>query len=157
MNDGGKFTVGIIQMTCSADARANLEKVVGKIREAAKLGAQVICTQELFRSQYFCQVEDAEVFNLAEAIPGPSTEVLGKLAKELGVAIVASLFERRTAGIYHNTAAVIDADGTLLGTYRKMHIPDDPLYYEKYYFTPGDAGDGGGFKVWQTKFGASAC
>jgi N-carbamoylputrescine amidase len=144
-----QFTIGIIQMTCSADPQENLEKVIARIREAAKRGAQVICTQELFRSQYFCQLEDPSIFDLAESIPGPSTETLTKLARELDVAIVASLFERRTAGIYHNTAAVIDADGSLLGTYRKMHIPDDPLYYEKYYFTPGDLG----FKTWQTKYG----
>ncbi|HVS71130.1 MAG TPA: carbon-nitrogen hydrolase [Phycisphaerae bacterium] len=143
-----KFTVGIIQMSCSPDLHANMEKAVAKIREAAKLGANVICTQELFRSQYFCQREDPDIFNLAEAIPGPSTETLGKLARELNVAIVASLFERRAAGLYHNTAAILDATGDLLGVYRKMHIPDDPLYYEKYYFTPGDLG----FKVWQTKF-----
>src|ERR1051326_3216182 len=124
-----KFTIGIIQMTCSADPQANMDKIVARIREAAKRGAQVICTQELFRSQYFCQLEDPGIFDLAEAIPGASTDVLGKLAKELNVAIVASLFERRTAGIYHNTAAVLDADGSLLGIYRKMHIPDDPLYY----------------------------
>jgi N-carbamoylputrescine amidase len=130
-----------------------MEKIVAKIREAKARGAQVICTQELFRSQYFCQLEDPDIFNLAEEIPGPSTETLGKLAKELNVAIVASLFERRAAGLYHNTAAILDADGSMLGIYRKMHIPDDPLYYEKYYFTPGDAGDGGGFKTWQTKFG----
>ena len=144
-----QFTIGIIQMTCSPDPEANMEKIVARIREAKKLGAQVISTQELFRSQYFCQLEDPSIFDLAESIPGPSTETLTKLAKELDVAIVASLFERRTAGIYHNTAAVIDADGSLLGTYRKMHIPDDPLYYEKYYFTPGDLG----FKTWQTKYG----
>ena len=147
------FTIGIIQMSCSADVNANVDNVVARIREAAKMGAQVICTQELFRSQYFCQCEDTRLFDLAEAIPGPSTDVLGKLAKELDVAIVASLFERRAAGVYHNTAAILDADGSLLGTYRKMHIPDDPLYYEKYYFTPGDAGAGGGFKAWQTKYG----
>jgi N-carbamoylputrescine amidase len=144
-----KFNIGIIQMSCSADPQANLEKITAKIREAAKLGANVICTQELFRSQYFCQLEDTAIFDLAESIPGPSTDTLAKLAKELNVAIVASLFERRAAGIYHNTAAIIDATGDLLGIYRKMHIPDDPLYYEKYYFTPGDLG----FKTWQTKFG----
>src|SRR5262249_55556422 len=141
--------IGIIQMSCSADVQANLEKALARIRESAKRGAQVICTQELFRSQYFCQLEDPTVFDLAESIPGPTTETLGKLAKELGVVIVASLFERRTAGIYHNTAAVLDADGSLLGIYRKMHIPDDPLYYEKYYFTPGDLG----FKTFATRFG----
>src|SRR4029078_5790630 len=133
-----KFSIGIIQTACSADVQANMEATVAKIREAAKLGAQVICTQELFRSQYFCQLQDPGIFDLAEPIPGPSTETLTKLAKELNVAIVASLFERRAAGLYHNTAAVIDADGSLMGVYRKMHIPDDPLYYEKYYFTPGD-------------------
>jgi N-carbamoylputrescine amidase len=151
-----KFSIGIIQMSCSADVQANTEKAIARIREAAKAGAQVICTQELFRSQYFCQHQDPGLFELAEEIPGPTTRTLGKLAKELGVAIVASLFERRTAGIYHNVAAVIDADGSLLGTYRKMHIPDDPLYYEKYYFTPGDAaanGGAGGFRTWETKFG----
>jgi len=149
MASANPFTIGIIQMSCTPEPQANMDKIVARIREAAKRGAQVICTQELFRSQYFCQLEDPGIFDLAEAIPGPSTEVLGKLAKELNVAIVASLFERRTAGIYHNTAAVLDADGSLLGIYRKMHIPDDPLYYEKYYFTPGDLG----FKTWQTKFG----
>jgi N-carbamoylputrescine amidase len=152
-----KFTIGIIQMSCSPDPVANTDKLIAKIREAAQRGAQVICTQELFRSQYFCQLEDTALFDLAEPIPGPSTESLGTLAKELNVAIVASLFERRAAGLYHNTAAILDADGALLGTYRKMHIPDDPLYYEKYYFTPGDAHSAscpeGGFKVWQTKFG----
>ena len=144
-----KFTIGVIQMACTADPRANLEKIIDKIREAARLGAQVICTQELFRSQYFCQLEDPAQFDLAEEIPGSSTETLGKLAKELNVAIVASLFERRAAGIYHNTAAILDADGSLMGLYRKMHIPDDPLYYEKYYFTPGDLG----FCVWPTRHG----
>jgi N-carbamoylputrescine amidase len=145
-----KFNIGIIQMACSPDPAANTEKIIAKIREAARLGAQVICTQELFRSQYFCQLEDTALFDLAEAIPGPTTEILAKLAKELNIALVASLFERRAAGLYHNTAAIIDADGSLLGTYRKMHIPDDPLYYEKYYFTPGDLG----FKTWQTRFGS---
>jgi N-carbamoylputrescine amidase len=130
-----------------------MDNAVAKIREAAKAGAQVICTQELFRSQYFCQLQDPAIFDLAEPIPGPSTDTLTKLAKELNVAIVASLFERRAAGLYHNTAAVIDADGSLMGVYRKMHIPDDPLYYEKYYFTPGDAGADGGFKTWRTRYG----
>src|SRR5689334_2260113 len=143
------FSVGIIQMSCSPDVQANTDKAIAKIREAAKRGAQVICTQELFRSQYFCQLESPAIFDLAEAIPGATTETFCRLAKELNVAIVASLFERRTAGIYHNTAAVIDADGSMLGIYRKMHIPDDPLYYEKFYFTPGDTG----FRAWTTKFG----
>ena len=149
MAGNDKFTIGIIQMSCSPKPKDNLEKIVAQIRAAAKLGAQVISTQELFASQYFCQVEDTANFDLAESIPGPSTKVLGKLAKQLKVVIIASLFERRAAGVYHNTAAIIDADGSLLGTYRKMHIPDDPLYYEKYYFSPGDLG----FRAWQTRYG----
>lgn len=143
------FKIGIIQMSCAEQPSVNMDKLVPLIREAAKRGAQVISTQELFRSEYFCQSEDLEKFDLAEPIPGPSTELLGRLAKELGVVIVASLFERRAAGVYHNTAAVLEADGSLLGIYRKMHIPDDPLYYEKYYFTPGDTG----FKAFETRFG----
>ncbi len=143
------FKIGIIQMSCAEQPSANMDKLVALIREAAKRGAQVISTQELFRSEYFCQSEDLEKFNLAEPIPGPSTEILGRLAKELGVVIAASLFERRAAGVYHNTATVLEADGSLLGIYRKMHIPDDPLYYEKYYFTPGDTG----FKAFETRFG----
>ncbi len=115
-------------MSCATDTATNLDKAVSRIREAAARGAHVICLQELFRSQYFCQTEDPEIFNLAESIPGPTTEALGVVARELQVVIVASLFERREAGLYHNTAAVLDADGVLLGTYRKMHIPDDPLY-----------------------------
>ncbi len=144
-----KFSIAILQRSCGLDLATNLENTLGAIREAKKRGAQVICTQELFRSQYFCQREDQSLFDLAEPIPGPTTERLASLAKELGVAIVASLFERRAAGLYHNTAAVLDADGSLLGIYRKMHIPDDPLYYEKYYFTPGDLG----FRAFQTRFG----
>src|SRR6202167_1938562 len=135
-----KLTVGLIQRKCSTDPEENLARAVTAIREAAQRGAQVICLEELFRSQYFCREENHDRFDLAESIPGPSTEVLGKLAKELSVVIIASLFERRAAGLYHNTAAILDADGTLLGIYRKMHIPDDPLYYEKFYFTPGDLG-----------------
>jgi N-carbamoylputrescine amidase len=144
-----KFAIAILQHSCTPYPEQNLEKAISAIREAAKRGAQVICTQELFRSQYFCQSEDQSNFDLAEPIPGPTTERLSKLSKELGVAIVASLFERRAPGLYHNTAAVMDADGSLLGIYRKMHIPDDPLYYEKYYFTPGDLG----FRAFQTRFG----
>src|SRR5581483_7779105 len=144
-----KFTVGLVQMRCSTSTAENLEKAVARTRDAAKQGAQVICLQELFRSQYFCQSEEHANFALAEAIPGPSTETLGRVAKELGIVIVASLFERRAAGVYHNTAAVLDADGSLAGIYRKMHIPDDPLYYEKYYFTPGDLG----FRVFPTRRG----
>jgi N-carbamoylputrescine amidase len=135
-----KFTIGLIQRKCSLDPRENLHTAMSGIREAAGRGAQIVCLEELFRSQYFCREENHDRFDLAEPIPGPSTEALGKLAAELRVVIVASLFERRAAGLYHNTAAVLDADGSLLGTYRKMHIPDDPLYYEKFYFTPGDLG-----------------
>src|ERR1700738_238719 len=136
-------------MSCSPDPGENFAKAEARIREAAKRGAQIICLQELFRSQYFCREENADLFELAETIPGPSTEALSKLALSLNVAIVGSLFERRAAGIYHNTAAVIDAGGALLGKYRKMHIPDDPLYYEKFYFTPGDLG----FPNFDTRFG----
>jgi N-carbamoylputrescine amidase len=147
-----KFRVGLVQMACGLDPEANLDRTVAKIREAARQGAQIVCTQELFRSQYFCREEDARLFDLAEPIPGHSTERLGPLAAELGIVIVASLFERRAAGLYHNTVAVIDADGKLLGLYRKMHIPDDPLYFEKYYFTPGDLG----FRAFDTRFGRIA-
>ena len=127
-------------MSCSLDPGENLAKVESRVREAAQRGAQIVCTQELFRSQYFCREENADLFELAEPIPGPSSDALAKLARDLKIVIVGSLFERRAAGIYHNTAVILDADGTLLGKYRKMHIPDDPLYYEKYYFTPGDLG-----------------
>ncbi len=142
-------TIGLIQAACSADPAANLAKTLTAAERAAKEGAQIICTQELFRSQYFCQSEDHRYFQLAEPIPGPSTEVFQKLAKDRGVVVIASLFEKRAAGLYHNTAVIIDADGSLLGKYRKMHIPDDPLYYEKFYFTPGDLG----FRAWQTRYG----
>jgi N-carbamoylputrescine amidase len=141
--------LGLIQSACSANPAANLKKTLALAERAARQGAQIICTQELFRSQYFCQSEDFENFKLAEKIPGPSTDVFCKLAKKHNVVIIASLFEKRAAGVYHNTAAVIDADGSLLGSYRKMHIPDDPLYYEKFYFTPGDTG----FKAWPTRHG----
>ena len=144
-----KFRIGLVQMACSTDPEQNLDNAVVRIREAAALGAQIVCLQELFRSQYFCRKEDAELFNLAEPIPGASTEVIGRIAKETGTVVVASLFERRAAGLYHNTAAVLNADGALLGLYRKMHIPDDPLYYEKFYFTPGDLG----FKNFDTAYG----
>jgi N-carbamoylputrescine amidase len=144
-----KFTVGLVQMRCSDDPKENLEKAIARLREAAARGAQVICLQELFRSRYFCQREDHAFFDLAEPIPGPTTEALAKQARELGVVIVASLFERRAAGVYHNTAAILDGDGALRGLYRKMHIPDDPLYYEKFYFTPGDLG----FRAFDTRFG----
>jgi N-carbamoylputrescine amidase len=144
-----KFSLGLIQMRCSQDAAANLEHAVSMIRQAAKAGADILCLPELFRSQYFCQRVDPSLFDLAEPIPGPTTKNLGRLAKELGKVIVASIFERRAAGIHHNTAAILDADGSLRGIYRKMHIPDDPLYYEKYYFTPGDTG----FRAFDTVFG----
>jgi N-carbamoylputrescine amidase len=143
-----KVKIGAVQSRCSADLDANLAVAERGIRKAAEAGAQIICLQELFRSLYFCQVEDHKYFELAEPVPGPTTDRMQALAKELGVVIVASLFERRAPGIYHNTAAIIDADGTYLGKYRKMHIPDDPLYYEKFYFTPGDLG----FSAWETKF-----
>ena len=146
---GDKFIVGLIQMRSTKSAAENLSRASEKIREAAKRGAQIVCMDELFLGEYFCRKEDAELFNLAEAIPGPATDALAKVARKNKVAIVASLFERRAAGLYHNTCAVIDADGTLVGKYRKMHIPDDPLYYEKFYFTPGDLG----FPTFDTKFG----
>src|SRR6266545_1356847 len=140
--------LGLLQTRCSPDPSANLEKTLRAAERAARDGAQIICTQELFRSQYFCQSEDHENFALAEPIPGPSTEAFQKLAGKHRVVVVASLFEKRAAGVYHNTAAIIDADGSLLGIYRKMHVPDDPLFYEKFYFTPGDLG----FKAWQTRY-----
>ena len=134
------FRVGLVQMSCSTSPSENLEKAIVKIREAAARGAQIVCLQELFRSQYFCREENAALFDLAETIPGPSTQAIGKIAKETGVSVVASLFEKRATGLYHNTAAILGADGELKGIYRKMHIPDDPLYFEKFYFTPGDTG-----------------
>ena len=140
--------IGTIQMTCVADKAANITKTIEQIRVAAAKGAQIICLQELFTSLYFCDVEDHDNFLLAEAIPGPSTDALSLVAKELNVVIIASLFEKRAQGLYHNTTAVIDADGSYLGKYRKMHIPDDPGYYEKFYFTPGDMG----YKVFKTKY-----
>ena len=141
--------VGLVQMRCGADVSANVQKAVERTRQAAAQGAQIVCLQELFSSVYFCQVEDHKYFGLAEEIPGPSSDLFSALARELGVVIIASLFEKRAAGLYHNTAVVIDADGRLLGKYRKMHIPDDPLFYEKFYFTPGDLG----FRAWDTRYG----
>lgn len=132
--------VGMVQMSCSPDIQANIEKLKKNIRQCAALGAQLVVLQELHNSVYFCQTENASLCDLAEPIPGPSTETFGALAKELGIVLVLSLFERRTAGIYHNTAVVIEKDGSIAGKYRKMHIPDDPCYYEKFYFTPGDLG-----------------
>jgi N-carbamoylputrescine amidase len=143
-----KVKISLVQMSCTNNKEENLEKAIRGIKEAAKKGAQIVCLQELFTSLYFCDVEDYNNFNLAESIPGTSTEKLAKIAADLNVVIIASLFEKRTQGIYHNTTAVLDADGTYLGKYRKMHIPDDPAYYEKFYFTPGDLG----YKMFKTKY-----
>ena len=137
-----------MQSACSPDPAANLKKTLTLADRAARQGAQIICTQELFRSQYFCQSEDHAFFRLAESIPGPTTDAFQKLAKKRKAVVIAAVFEKRAAGVYHNSAAIIDADGSLLGVYRKMHIPDDPLFYEKFYFTPGDLG----FRAWQTRY-----
>lgn len=142
------FTVGLVQMRCSTDLDDNLRRGVAGLRQAAEKGARIACLPELFRSQYFCQKEDAALFDLAEPIPGPTTDALANVARETGMVVVGSVFERRAPGVYHNTAVVLDADGSLLGIYRKMHIPDDPLYYEKYYFTPGDLG----FQTFPTRY-----
>src|SRR5881394_1547649 len=144
-----RYTIGLVQMAMSPDPAANLEKALGKVAEAAASGASLVCLPELFRSQYFAQREDAALFDLAEPVPGPSTEALGRAAQRAGVVVIAPVFERRAPGLYHNTAAVIDADGRVVGLYRKMHIPDDPAYYEKFYFTPGDLG----FRVFDTRVG----
>jgi len=143
------FSIGLVQMHCSPDPDDNLQRARARVVEAADRGAKLICLPELFRSQYFCQAEDHANFDFAEPIPGPSTEALAETARQKRVVIIASLFERRAAGVYHNTAVIIDADGKLLGSYRKMHIPDDPLYYEKFYFTPGDLG----FRAFDTACG----
>src|SRR5262249_41016557 len=135
-----KFRVGLVQMGCSPDPDENLKKAAVQVREAARRGAQVICLPELFRTQYFCQREDTALFDLAEPIPGETTEALAKVAREVKAVVIASVFEKRAAGVYHNTAVTLDSDGSIRGIYRKMHIPDDPLYYEKFYFTPGDLG-----------------
>jgi N-carbamoylputrescine amidase len=155
-SDASTIAVGLVQMVCAADPDANLRTAVARIAEAAQQGAQVVCLPELFRSRYFCQKEDPAVFDLAEPIPGPSTDALGRAAADNGVAVVGSIFERRGAGLYHNTAVIIDADGSLRGRYRKMHIPDDPLYYEKYYFAPGDLGFES-FAVRGSRVGALVC
>jgi N-carbamoylputrescine amidase len=147
-----KFKVALVQMSVGTKPADNLKHAIQFIEEAGKKGAQVVCLPELFQSQYFCQREDVAYFELAEAVPGPTTDALGKVAKKAGVALVAPLFERRAAGVYHNTAAILDADGSVAGVYRKMHIPDDPAYYEKFYFTPGDLG----FKAFDTKAGKIA-
>src|SRR3954466_426062 len=143
-----KVKVGLVQMSCTAVPSENLEKAISKMCIAAKQGAQIVCLQELFTSLYFCDVEDYDNFLLAEKVPGPTTELLQNIAREHRIVIIASLFEKRVQGIYHNTTAVIDADGTYMGKYRKMHIPDDPSFYEKFYFTPGDLG----YKVFETKY-----
>jgi N-carbamoylputrescine amidase len=148
LNQMAIVKVGLVQMSCTSDVESNKKKAVEKIKEAAKSGANIICLQELYTSLYFCDVEAYENFKLAEPIPGKTTDELSVLAKSLGVVIIASLFEKRAEGLYHNTTAVLDADGSYLGKYRKMHIPDDPAYYEKFYFTPGDLG----YKVFKTKF-----
>ena len=147
--DVSTITVGLVQMACSPEADKNLTSAIESICAAAKKGAQIICLPELFLTQYFCQTEDTQNFSLAEPLPGPTSETLSKLAKELKIVLVVPLFEKRTQGIYHNTAIVIDADGSVAGTYRKMHIPDDPCFFEKFYFTPGDTG----FKCFPTRYG----
>jgi N-carbamoylputrescine amidase len=147
-----KYIAGLVQMSCSPSPAENLQKAVALVEDAAQRGAEIVCLPELFRSQYFCQREDAALFDLAETVPGPTTESLGKVAKARGVVIVAPLFERRAPGVYHNSAAVIDASGEVVGLYRKMHIPDDPAYYEKFYFTPGDLG----FRAFNTQVGRIA-
>jgi N-carbamoylputrescine amidase len=149
MTTPNKVALGLVQMRCAPEPRENLENALRRVETAADRGAQIVCLPELFASQYFCQAEDHDFFALAESIPGPSTERLGEVARRRGVVLVASLFEKRDAGVYHNTTVVFDADGRMLGKYRKMHIPDDPLYYEKFYFTPGDLG----FQAWETRYG----
>jgi N-carbamoylputrescine amidase len=144
-----KFTVGLIQMAVENNADENLKHALAKIEEAARSGAQAVCLPELFRSQYFCQREDVSAFDLAEPVPGPTTDAIGKVARKLGVVVISPVFEKRAAGVYHNSAAVIDADGSIVGLYRKMHIPDDPAYYEKFYFAPGDLG----FQAFNTRVG----
>ena len=149
MNPGNNLTIALVQMACGAVPQENLDAAIAKVEEASRRGARVVCLPELFRSQYFCQKEDAALFDLAESIPGPSTEALAKVAGQLNVVMIVPVFERRTAGIYHNSVVVVDSDGSIAGLYRKMHVPDDPAYYEKFYFTPGDKG----FQAIQT----SAC
>ena len=147
------MTLGLVQMACGADPAENLQKGLQGIAEAAEHGASIVCLPELFRTQYFCQEQNTDHFDLAEPVPGPTTRVVAEAARMHGVAVVASVFERREAGIYHNTAVVLDADGRLAGRYRKMHVPDDPLYYEKFYFAPGDLG----FRAFETRFGRIGC
>jgi N-carbamoylputrescine amidase len=152
MSELRKFSIALVQMACSPDPADNLRRAVAWVEDAAARGARVICLPELFRSQYFCQKEDAALFDLAEAVPGPTTEALAAVARQAGVVVIAPLFERRAAGVYHNSAAILDHDGRLAGLYRKMHIPDDPAYYEKFYFTPGDLG----FRAFDTAVGRIA-
>ncbi|MCY4131717.1 MAG: carbon-nitrogen hydrolase [Nitrospira sp.] len=149
MNPVNNLTIALVQMACGADSNENVSAAVAKVEEASRRGAKVVCLPELFRSQYFCQTEDAALFDLAESVPGPSTEALGEVAGQFNVVIIVPVFERRTAGIYHNSVVVVDGDGSIAGLYRKMHIPDDPAYYEKFYFTPGDRG----FQAIQTSAG----
>ena len=149
MNPGNKLTIALVQMACEAAPRENLGSAIANIEEAVRRGARVVCLPELFRSQYFCQTEDPALFDLAEPVPGPSTEALGQVAGQLNVVLIVPVFERRTAGLYHNSVVVIDSDGSMAGFYRKMHVPDDPAYYEKFYFTPGDRG----FQAIQTSAG----
>ncbi len=144
-----KFRVGLVQMSMSADPQENLDKAAARVTEAAKKGAQVVCLPELYRSPYFCQREDQALFDLAETVPGPSSERLSDVARKAGVAVVVPIFEKRAPGLYHNSAVILDADGKVAGLYRKMHIPDDPAFYEKFYFTPGDLG----FRAFDTRFG----
>jgi N-carbamoylputrescine amidase len=144
-----KFKVGLVQMSMTAEPRANLDKAAARVEEAARKGAEVVCLPELYRSPYFCQREDVALFDLAEPVPGPSTERLSEVARKAGVAVVVPIFEKRAPGLYHNSAVVLDADGRTAGLYRKMHIPDDPAFYEKFYFTPGDLG----FQAFDTRFG----
>lgn len=146
------FRVGLIQTTSSPDAQANTHKTVELVREAARRGAQIVCLQEMYRSPYFCREENADLFDWAETVPGPSTEALSKVAKEHEVVVIVPIFEKRATGLYHNSAVILDADGSTLGLYRKMHIPDDPLFYEKFYFTPGDLG----FRTFDTRYGRIA-
>jgi N-carbamoylputrescine amidase len=152
MSEPRRFKVALVQMSCSPDPEDNLRRAVERVEEAARAGARAVCLPELFRSQYFCQREDAAFFDLAEAIPGPTTEALAATARRGGVVVVAPLFERRAPGLYHNSAVIIDSTGEIAGLYRKMHIPDDPAYYEKFYFTPGDLG----FRAFPTRAGRLA-
>ncbi len=149
MSSSRRIKIGLVQMKCTSDIERNFNRAIELTREAASHGAKIVCLPELFRSLYFCQTEDHRHFDLAESIPGPSTEILASLTKELGIVLIASLFEKRAEGLYHNTVAMLDNHGEYLGLYRKMHIPDDPLFYEKFYFTPGDLG----FKSFETEFG----